>query len=136
MRLVGIRASLTSLALKVGLESGIHPLLAELIRMPGIVALIAATLRLRRDSRPMWSMGRGSWLAIMGSSVLGQVIGDVLYMGALQSSPASTIVPLSATSPVWTVPLAYFLLKERMNWMVTAGILLSVVGVVLILQLV
>lgn len=84
----------------------------------------------------MWSITRVSWAAIMASTVFGQVIGDVLYIAALQSSTASTVVPLSATSPVWTVPLAYFFLKEHVNWMVIAGITLSVAGVVLIFQIV
>jgi DME family drug/metabolite transporter len=134
--LAAVAWTVSTMVMKVGLESGVHPVLAELMRMPGVVALIVATLRLKQETRSMWSISRGSWVAIMGSSVLGQVIGDVLYMGALQSSIASTIVPLSATSPVWTVPLAYIFLKERINWMMITGILLSVVGVVLILQLV
>jgi drug/metabolite transporter (DMT)-like permease len=121
-----------TLLMKVGLDSGIHPVLGNLLRMPGVVLLVALVLRARRENRPLWAVSARSWVILLVATLLGQVTGDVLYLWALQSTDASLVTPLSATSPLWAVPLARIFLKEQLGWRVVLGVLFTVAGVVVI----
>jgi drug/metabolite transporter (DMT)-like permease len=121
-----------TLLMKVGLGSGIHPVLGNLLRMPGVTVLVALVLLARGEKRSLWAVSARSWGILLAATLMGQVVGDVLYLWALQLTDASLVTPLSATSPLWAVPLARIFLKEQLDWRVVLGVLLSVAGVVAI----
>jgi drug/metabolite transporter (DMT)-like permease len=57
------------------------------------------------------------------------VIGNIAYYEVLGSSKASTVVPLTALYPLVTVILAVIFLRERLNRIQLAGILISLVAI-------
>ena len=69
----------------------------------------------------------GSLIGFLGSG--GQLI---LFTSALKEGPAYLIFPIISLSPVITILLAYFLLKERANDLVWIGIILALVSIPLL----
>lgn len=73
---------------------------------------------------------RGISYALAGGAV--SCIGNVFYYDALsRGGKAATIVPLTALYPLATILLAILLLKERLNRIQLAGVLLSLIAIYL-----
>src|SRR5262245_52252888 len=82
-----------------------------------------------------WAKSRGGTAPRRGSSLafaagLLATGGNIAYYAALGgSTPASTIVPLTALYPLVTVVLALLLLRERVHRWQAAGVLLSLLAI-------
>jgi drug/metabolite transporter (DMT)-like permease len=86
----------------------------------------------RRGSVPLstWLRGR-SLKAIVAVGVFG-VVSTGLFLECIALAGAGTAAVLSATSPIFAVPVSIVFLGERGSWRVAVGTTLSVVGVVLL----
>jgi drug/metabolite transporter (DMT)-like permease len=106
-------------------------LTASVIRS-GFAAILLLTLTLRRGSVPLsaWLHGR-SLRAIVAVGVFG-VVSTGLFLECIALAGAGTAAVLSATSPIFAVPVSIVFLGERGSWRVAVGTTLSVVGVVLL----
>ena len=71
-----------------------------------------------------------AWLVI---SVLGLlVVGDTLYLRAMDLAGVSWAMPVSSITPLWAVLLAALFIGEPLTWSLVLGALLVVVGIVLV----
>ncbi len=70
--------------------------------------------------------------AILISGVLGQAMGDGLLIQSMKTIGASRALPISSTSPLFTMALAMLLLGERVTWIGVAGSLLVLGGIYLL----
>jgi drug/metabolite transporter (DMT)-like permease len=104
---------------------------ANVIRT-GLAAAVLWTVTMRQGRVPLaiWFRGR-SLLAIAAVGVFG-VISTGLFLEAVAVAGAGTAAVLSATSPIFAVPVSIVFLRERGSWRVAAGTLLSVAGVVML----
>ncbi|MHB1133018.1 MAG: DMT family transporter [Chloroflexota bacterium] len=71
----------------------------------------------------------GTIVAILGSGIAGQAIGDALFVGAAKLIGASRALPIAGSSPLLTVVLAIVLLGEEMPPLALTGAVIVIVGV-------
>jgi drug/metabolite transporter (DMT)-like permease len=76
-------------------------------------------------------LGRAAVLAIAGTGAL-TLIATALFLWGVSSAGAARTAVLTATSPIFAVPLSILFLGERGTWRVAGGTLCSVAGVILL----
>lgn len=74
-------------------------------------------------------------LRVVAATVIGTYLGLWLSMIALQRSLAAVAATLTATSPIFVVPLARVFLKEELTYRGAIGATVSVVGVAILIWL-
>ena len=92
--------------------------------IPASVGLWKLGWKIKFTSR---SIVYGGLIGLLGAG--GQLI---LFTSALTEGPAYLIFPIISLSPVITIIMAYFLLKERANYIVWIGIVLALVSIPLL----
>jgi DME family drug/metabolite transporter len=73
-----------------------------------------------------------SWGFLAGATVLGLVIGDLVYFESMKYIGLSRALPLSTTYPFFTIVLALVFLDERITWTIVGGALLIASGALLL----
>jgi len=95
----------------------------------GILPVMLA-LGVAKKSSTTGSRRQGIAWALVGGALA--CAGNVIYYGILsRGGKAAMIVPLTALYPLVTILLAMLLLKERLNWIQTGGLLLSLIAIYL-----
>jgi drug/metabolite transporter (DMT)-like permease len=104
---------------------------ASVIRS-GLAAIVLWAVTMRQGTIPLstWFHGR-SLRAIAAVGVFG-LLSTSLFLECVALAGAGTAAVLSATAPIFAVPVSILFLGERSSWRVAAGSALSVVGVVLL----
>ncbi len=115
------------LAKQIG--DALSPTQSQILSTLGLLPILAA-LALNKETQAPRNRGRGICLAF-GSGVV-SCLGNIPYYTALGSgAKAATVVPLTSLYPLITVLLAAVLLKERLNSIQVAGVILSLVAIYL-----
>jgi drug/metabolite transporter (DMT)-like permease len=120
---------------KPGLAGDFAPLSANFIRMFSAVLIIWGFTLFQRQARPTWDKLRATpraALHIMGGAIAGPFIGVTFSMIALQRTQVGIASTLIATTPIFLLPIGYFIFKERFGWSVIVGTLLAIAGVALL----
>jgi drug/metabolite transporter, DME family len=104
---------------------------ASAIRAP-LAALMLWVFAARAGDVPKRAELRGVPLFVIASTGLLNVAATVLFLASIASIGAARASVLTATSPVFAVPLAILVLRERATWQLGLGTLLSVAGVALL----
>jgi drug/metabolite transporter (DMT)-like permease len=112
--------------------SGVAPVLVAAIRVPA-AALVALTLA-RAAGQPLWPgrYSRRTLAALAFAGLAGTGLGSLLYVVSVQEAGAARSAVLSSTGPLFALPLAALILRERLTARVVAGTLLSVLGIWLV----
>jgi uncharacterized membrane protein len=85
-----------------------------------VIGLLACSKKLRTGTQPQ----RGFWLAF-GSGVIAS-LGNIAYYRSLGAGgKAAAVTPLTALYPIVTIGLAIVILRERLNPIQLAGVLVS-----------
>lgn len=109
---------------KLGSER-ISPIEMQILFTIGMLPLVATAV---------WSAGmkvetdrRGVGYAVLIGVLAG--LGGIAYFAAMESGKASLVGPVTSLFPLLTVVLAMIFLKERMNQIQVAGIILGLVAI-------
>jgi drug/metabolite transporter (DMT)-like permease len=105
------------------------PLAFNALRFPLASLLLYAILRRRG---PIELPARDDVWRVLGLGVLGNVIYQLLFIFGVSLTLAGNASLLLATVPVWTVLLSVFLGHERPSALVWAGIVSTLLGMVLV----
>ncbi len=121
-----IFASLTAILGKVGIE-GVESNLGTAIRTIVVLILAWIIVFVTKKHATLKEIDQKSWLFLVLS---GFATGGswLCYYRALQSGPASVVVPIDKLSILFTIAFSYFILKEKLTVKTTAGLLLIVAG--------
>jgi uncharacterized membrane protein len=118
------------IATKVALRD-ISPITVVWLRFAmGVVILGIAVMARKQFAWPK----RSEWLYFALLGFLGITFHQWLQSTALTTSRASTTAWIVATTPVFMALLGLLILREKLNWLQTAGILLAATGVILVVS--
>ena len=121
-----IFASMTAILGKVGIE-GIESNLGTAIRTIVVLIMAWIIVFVTKKQKTIKEIDQKSWifLVLSGFATGGSWL---CYYRALQSGPASVVVPIDKLSIVFTIAFSYFFLKEKLTVKSTAGLALIVTG--------
>ena len=121
-----IFASLTAILGKVGIE-GVESNLGTAIRTIVVLILAWMIVFVTKKHTTIKEIDQKSWLFLVLS---GFATGGswLCYYRALQSGPASVVVPIDKLSILFTIAFSYFILKEKLTVKTTGGLVLIVAG--------
>jgi drug/metabolite transporter (DMT)-like permease len=107
----------------------VGPVTAAGLRLPFFAVALVLNAGVRGDLA-LRSAGRHDMgtLALSGTLVLGSML---LFLAAADLAPAGLVAVLTSTSPMFAVPLAHFLLKERLTLRNLTGIAACMAGIVM-----
>jgi len=71
-----------------------------------------------------------AWLFVILNAIAGPTLGVACFQWALSISPSGIVLPIVATTPVMTIPLAYWLDGDRPSLRSIIGGVIAVVGTV------
>lgn len=99
-----------------------------LIRIVGAVALFW----LIKPFFPKEKIAKSDWLRIAFCAVFGVAVNQLCFFHGLSQSSAINAGIIMTINPVFVVILSYFLLKEKITWNKSFGILIAGAGAVLL----
>ena len=121
-----IFASLTSILGKVGIE-GVDSTLGTAIRTIVVLIMAWIVVFVTGKQNTIKDIDKRSWLFLVLSGVA--TGGSWLcYYRALQTGPASIVVPIDKLSILVTVAFSYIVFNEKLNKKSTIGLIMIVVG--------
>ena len=111
------------------------PLLwATEVRLIGglIVLLIVFLFHPQRKKIALSAIGGKGWLYTLSGSFLGAYVAMIRWLAGMKYTQASTAAALNQTSNIFIFIFAAFFLKEPLNTIKIASIVLAIIGVLLI----
>jgi drug/metabolite transporter (DMT)-like permease len=113
------------------------PLAISVVRLTfgiaGLLVVVAVSGRLAATLEP-FKRGRTAAILVV-ATFLGTYLGIWLLNAGLKYSYAGIAATLSSTSPIFVLPLAYFVQKEKLSFRSIAGAFVAVSGVAIIFVL-
>ena len=108
------------------------PLVAQAVRLPAALVVTALIARSLRQSIAPLRYGPRMLSSSIISGLLGTGVGSLLFITAVQQAGAAKTAVLSSTAPLFALPLAALMLGERVTLRLTAGAVLSIIGIWLV----
>ena len=120
MGLWGLWGAIAGISAERGFpETLVYCVWALTMILPAAIVLGRAGWKLDKDYQ---SIGYGLIIGILGAG------GQLILFNALTDGPAYLIFPLISLSPMITIVLSVFLLKERTTWIGIVGIILALIA--------
>lgn len=126
-----IFASLTSILGKIGIEN-VDSTLGTAIRTIVVLIMAWIVVFVTKKQNTIKDINKKSWIFLILS---GFATGGswLCYYRALQTGPASVVVPIDKLSILVTIAFSYIVFKEKLNKKSALGLLLIVAGTLLLL---
>jgi len=97
--------------------------------MPFMTLVLFVIANLRRSAAKVWNHGLRSLTILALAGILGIGLGGLLFMIGVKNAGAAKTAILSATAPLFGVPLSMLILRERITLKIVLGTILCVVGI-------
>lgn len=119
-------ASLTSILGKIGIEN-VDSTLGTAIRTIVVLIMAWIVVFVTKKQNTIKHINKNSWIFLILS---GLATGGswLCYYKALQTGPASVVVPIDKLSILVTIAFSYIVFKEKLNKKSALGLLLIVIG--------
>lgn len=96
----------------------------------GLVVVILGTRKVRELAVPFKTFRTA--IMVVVATILGTYLGIWLLNAGLKYTFVGVASTLSSTSPIWILPLAYFILKEKISARAVFGAVIAVAGVAIL----
>jgi len=124
--------ALGTVILQIGLED--HGVIeANAIRMFFGAGILYSIFRVQ-EKKPLTSFQRRSIGIIILGAIIGTLIGNSLYLIAVQEIGATTTSAITASAPMVSTPLSALFLKEKISFWLIIATILTVTGIILIIS--
>ena len=120
---------------KKGLSGDFPALSGNLIRMVAAAAVMWGYAAARGKSGSTLQRAfsnRFAGLTLLGGSFFGPFVGVWLSLVAIQLTQVGIASTLMALTPIFLIPVGYFIFKEEITWAVVVGTVIAIVGVTLL----
>ncbi len=114
-------------------------IIGNVIRFPfallilGSMVLRENYLKKRNENSPNQKNSLRSWILLLVASIIGTSLGAYLYTESVHIAGANIVALIASASPLFALPLTYFVNKERISRYGFIGVILTIIGVVIIL---
>jgi drug/metabolite transporter (DMT)-like permease len=129
----------TNLIDQILITNGNSSIISNVIRFP--FALLILLLMVWRENRfgdsnqKIYSFRKPSqtWYILLIASIIGTSLGAYLYTEAAHTAGAIVMSLLASASPLFSLPLTYWLNKERITKYGFLGVLSTILGVIVVI---
>jgi drug/metabolite transporter (DMT)-like permease len=87
----------------------------------------------KKDISPSYKKSLKSWIILLIASIIGTSLGAYLYTESVHVAGANIVALIASASPLFALPLTYFINKERITKWGFIGVILTISGVLIIL---
>lgn len=114
-------------------------IIGNVIRFPFALLILGSmvwrenNLKKRNVNSPNQKISRHSWILLLVASIIGTSLGAYLYTESVHVAGANIVALIASASPLFALPLTYFVNKERISKYGFIGVILTILGVVIIL---
>ena len=121
------------------ITEGISSIISNVIRFPfALLILLIMVLRENRVSdsnKKIYSFRKPyqTWLVLLIASIIGTSLGAYLYTEAARTAGAVVMSLLASASPLFSLPLTYWLNKERITKYGFLGVVSTILGVIVVI---
>ena len=126
---------LSAVILSMGVQE-INGAVANSVRLPVVVLLSLLSAGLRGTLRKRHRLDRQTIVLLVLGGILGYGVAATLYMASLHFLSVTIVSTIAATAPLFAVPLGMIFLDERPNRRTLIGMVLTIIGIILVLQFV
>jgi drug/metabolite transporter (DMT)-like permease len=109
-------------------------ILGNVVRFPA-AAIVLSFMTIPDKKKKIKDWSKFTWLFLIIGSLIGTSLGIYLYNEALVRSNAVFVSIIGASSPLFSIPIAWLINKEKINWLGLIGVILTIAGVVVIFAL-
>ncbi|MCG3226052.1 MAG: DMT family transporter [Candidatus Heimdallarchaeota archaeon] len=107
-------------------------LIGNAARFP-IAAVLLLFMAWRKPYVQIGQWSKKSWKWLLAASIIGTSLGAFFYAEGARSAGAELMSLIAAASPLFALPVTWFLNKERINFFGLFGVFMTIAGVVLVL---
>jgi DME family drug/metabolite transporter len=121
------------------ITDGISSIISNVIRFPFALLILLSMVwrenRFGNRNKKLYSYRKPSqtWLVLLIASIIGTSIGAYLYTEAARTAGAIVMSLLASASPLFSLPLTYWLNKERITKYGFLGIVSTILGVIVVI---
>jgi drug/metabolite transporter (DMT)-like permease len=102
------------------------------IALAAAVTLVASRFRGGNDEGRKNQPKGKAWMFVLLNAIAGPTLGVACFQWALSAAPSGVVLPIVATTPVVTIPLAYWIDGDRPTMRSIVGGVIAVAGTVLL----
>lgn len=119
--------------------NGLSSIVGNVIRFPFALAILALLVfresfhQNKTGSNPNQKKSSKTWIILIIASIIGTSIGAYVYTEAARTAGATVMSLIASASPLFSLPLTYWLNKEGITKTGFLGVVLTILGVVVIL---
>jgi len=113
---------------------GLDPIMVASVRTSALALILWGIVAARRTWSRLAALSRREWVVIVVGGLVAWGLGSVLFLLTVSVAGPTRAAILTATSPLFALPLGLAFLRERANPIILAGTALTVLGVVLVTQ--
>jgi len=118
---------------------GLSSIIGNVIRFPFALLILSAMVlsencfQKKRKNMVLQKRNSKIWLILIFASILGTSIGALLYTEAARTAGATVMSLIASASPLFSLPLTYWVNKERITKYGFLGVIITIIGVIIIL---
>ena len=118
---------------------GVSSIISNVIRFPFALSILVVMVwrenRITNSPQYLYSFKKPSqtWLVLLIASIIGTSLGAYLYTEAALTAGPNVMSLLASASPLFSLPLTYWLNKERITKYGFLGILSTILGVIVVI---
>jgi DME family drug/metabolite transporter len=118
---------------------GVSSIISNVIRFPFALSILVVMVwrenRITNSPQYLYSFKKPSqtWLVLLIASIIGTSLGAYLYTEAALTAGPNVMSLLASASPLFSLPLTYWLNKERITKYGFLGILFTILGVIVVI---
>lgn len=125
--------ALNQISLLLGTQN-FTSLLGNIARLPfATIVLFTFTLPQKRTKMRDWD--KKVWIWLLVASIIGTSLGLYVYTESIRLAGSAFVSILGSTSPLFSIPIAWFVNRERINFLGFLGVLCTISGVIIILTI-
>lgn len=112
-------------------------IIGNVIRFPfALIILLSMVLRENYRTKPINTnikRSRNTWALLVIGAIIGTSIGAYVYTEAARVAGATIMSLIASASPLFSLPLTYFINKEKITKFGFLGVVLTILGVIVII---
>jgi len=121
------------------ITDGVSSIISNVIRFPFALSILLSMVwrenRFGDRNKKLYSYRKPSktWLILLIASIIGTSLGGYLYTEAARTAEAIAVSLLASASPLFSLPLTYWINKERITKYGLLGVVSTFLGVIVVI---